>query len=63
MHSFLNICLHIQAKDRAITMKSIAHQADQVIRKLISAKLQELKGNARPVATGGCGGVTPPTPQ
>jgi hypothetical protein len=26
-------------------MKSIAHQADQVVRKLISAKLQELKGN------------------
>jgi hypothetical protein len=44
-------------------MKSIAHQADQVIRKLISAKLQELRGNARPVATGECGGCDTPTPQ
>ena len=26
-------------------MKSIIHQADQVIRKLISTKLEELKGN------------------
>ena len=38
------LCMLTQAKDRAITTKSIVHQADQVIRKLISAKLEELKG-------------------
>ena len=35
-------------KDRTITMKSIIHQADQVIRKLISTKLEELKVQKNP---------------
>ena len=35
---------HIQAKDRAISEKSIVHQLDQVLRKHISQKLEELRG-------------------
>ena len=29
-------------------MKNIVHQADQIIRKLISGKIEELKGNSTP---------------
>ena len=42
---YIYIYMHMQAKSRQITIDSILHQADQILRQCVSKEIKKHKGN------------------